>query len=180
MLATVILLTLFLAFTNGANDVSKGIATLVGSGVSNYRLAVGWGTAWTVAGALTAMIATQKLVAAFSGKGILHNPIAAPSFAFAVACWAIGWLLIATRTGLPVSTTHALTGALCGAGIAAGGFAGVAWKMVAAKVALPLAVSPLASLAIVLLIYPLARRTLAKRNEPVCVCVTDEAVLSTY
>ncbi len=179
MLATVILLTLFLAFTNGANDVSKGIATLVGSGVSNYRLAVGWGTAWTVAGALTAMIATQKLVAAFSGKGILHNPIAAPSFAFAVACGAIGWLLIATRTGLPVSTTHALTGALCGAGIAAGGFAGVAWKMVAAKVALPLAVSPLASLAIVLLIYPLARRTLAKRNEPVCVCVTDEAVLST-
>lgn len=178
LLPGLILLTLFLAFVNGANDVSKGIATLVGSGVSNYRLAVTWGTAWTVAGALTAMIATQKLVTTFAGNG-------SPSFAFAVACGAIGWLLIATRTGLPVSTTHALFGALCGAGVVANGFGGVAWKTILAKVALPLAVSPFASLALVLVVSLVRFRTDAKTaadggcqtaSDEMCICVTEPAM----
>src|SRR5881296_388565 len=47
MIAVVLLaLTIFVAFANGANDVSKGIATLVGSGVTNYRRAVAWGSLW--------------------------------------------------------------------------------------------------------------------------------------
>ena len=40
-----------LAFANGANDVSKAIATLVGSGITDYRSAIAWGTAWTMIGA---------------------------------------------------------------------------------------------------------------------------------
>src|SRR5258706_2481081 len=176
MLIALVALTLFLAFMNGANDVSKGIATLVGSGVSNYRLAVSWGTAWTVAGALTAMIATQQLVAAFSGKGLLLAPVHGSSFAFAVPGGAIGWLLIATRTGPPCSTTHPLLGALCGAGIASSGFGGVAWSAIAAKVALPLAVSPLASLAIVFVFSPLFRRE--RSREPLCVCVTESSLVT--
>ncbi|HSQ92262.1 MAG TPA: inorganic phosphate transporter, partial [Nitrospiraceae bacterium] len=48
-----------LAFANGANDVSKAIATFVGSGVTNYRSAIIWGTVWTVAGAaLAAFVAS--------------------------------------------------------------------------------------------------------------------------
>ena len=34
------LLVVSLAFANGANDVSKAIATLVGSGVADYRAAI--------------------------------------------------------------------------------------------------------------------------------------------
>src|SRR5260370_29671170 len=98
MLAALILLTLFLAFTNGANDVSKGIATLVGSGVSNLRTAVMWGTTWTVAGALVALVPTQALVAAFSGKGILRSPVAAASVRFSRACGAFRSLLVGSRT----------------------------------------------------------------------------------
>ena len=37
------LLILVLAFANGTNDVSKAIATLIGSGVTNYRTAIAWG-----------------------------------------------------------------------------------------------------------------------------------------
>jgi len=36
-----------LACANGANDVSKGIATLAGSRRATYRQAIGWGTLWT-------------------------------------------------------------------------------------------------------------------------------------
>lgn len=42
---------LALAFANGANDVSKGIATLAGSRRATYRQALAWGTVWTAAGA---------------------------------------------------------------------------------------------------------------------------------
>ncbi|HLB01506.1 MAG TPA: hypothetical protein VJM77_00045, partial [Nitrospiria bacterium] len=47
-----IFLVALLAFANGSNDVSKGIATLVGSGVTDYRKAILWGTFWTVVGGL--------------------------------------------------------------------------------------------------------------------------------
>ncbi len=30
------------SFANGANDVSKSIATLVGSGIADYRRAIAW------------------------------------------------------------------------------------------------------------------------------------------
>jgi PiT family inorganic phosphate transporter len=40
--AALALLTGLLAYANGSNDVSKGVATLVGSGVSNFRAAVLW------------------------------------------------------------------------------------------------------------------------------------------
>lgn len=165
-----VLLTLGLAFANGANDVSKGIATLVGSGTTRYRTAVAWGTAWTLAGGLTAAFLSQGLVETFSGKSFLVNPPGGSAFLLSVACGAIGWLFFATRTGLPVSTTHALAGALCGSGIAAAGASGVAWAAVAKKVALPLALSPVISAVIVLVLAPVALPVF-RRAQRFCVCV---------
>ena len=80
-----VLLTLGLAFANGANDVSKGIATLVGSGTTKYRAAVAWGTAWTLAGGLAAAFFSQGLVATFSGKGLLVSPPGGNAFLLSVA-----------------------------------------------------------------------------------------------
>lgn len=97
---TLIALTLVLAFANGANDVSKGIATLVGAGVSNYRGAVIWGALCSMTGAAAATFASQALVATFSGKGILAEPTTSPAFLLAIAIGAIGWLIIsALRAG---------------------------------------------------------------------------------
>lgn len=176
MLLLLVLLTLGLAYANGANDVSKGIATLVGSGVTDYRRAVGWGTLWTVAGGVCAMLLTTGLVATFSGKGLLTGPAPGSAFLVAVACGAIGWLAIATRTGLPVSTTHALVGGLCGAGVAAGGLDGVVWATVGKKAALPLALSPLISLALMALLYPVIRLAF-RRFEGYCVCLEHRPVV---
>jgi PiT family inorganic phosphate transporter len=170
MAFVLVLLTLGLAFANGANDVSKGIATLVGSGTTQYRRAVIWGTAWTLAGGLAAAFLSQGLVETFSGKGFLVKPVDGSALLLSVACGAIAWVLIANRTGLPVSTTHALGGGLCGAGLAAAGAPGVAWAAVARKVALPLALSPVASLALVLILAPAVLPVL-RRARRFCVCV---------
>lgn len=163
--ALLVALTLGVAYANGGNDVSKGIATLVGAGVTNHRRAILWGTVWTVAGGITAAFASRGLVAVFAGDGLRAN--------MAIAVGATAWLVVATRTGMPVSTTHALVGGLVGAGIAAQGVAGVQWAAVATKTAIPLAVSPLVALALMIGTYPLIRLAFCRLNR-YCVCVERE------
>ncbi|MGH9317913.1 MAG: inorganic phosphate transporter [Thermoanaerobaculia bacterium] len=175
-LAGLVLLALFLAFANGSNDISKGIATLVGSGVSNFRAAVLWGTLWTVAGGLVAAFASQGLVATFSGKGFLDHPVAGPAFLAAVATGAALWVLLASRTGLPVSTTHAIAGALAGAGIVEEGVALLHWSTLGKQVALPLALSPVVSIALIYAIFPLLRRAVS-RVETYCLCIERDTVI---
>ncbi len=165
-----------LAFANGSNDISKGIATLVGSGVSNFRRAVLWGTTWTVAGGLLAALAFQGLVATFSGKGFLDHPIEGSAFLGAVATGAIVWVLFASRMGLPVSTTHAIAGALAGAGIVEEGVRLLHWSFFAKKVALPLALSPVLSILLVSAVFPLFSRAIA-RVETYCLCIERRAVI---
>ena len=163
-------LTLMAAFANGTNDVSKGIATLVGSGVTDYRRALQWGTVCTIAGGITAAFVSRGLVAVFSGKGLLAAEPAGPSFLVAVALGAIGWVALSTRTGMPVSTTHALAGGLVGAGVAAEGISGVQWAALGSKIGLPLAVSPVAALVLMMGSYPVIRLAFRRFNR-YCVCV---------
>lgn len=54
MITLIAAVVLLLAWANGANDVSKGIASLVGGGVAQARRALWWGTLWTMLGGLTA------------------------------------------------------------------------------------------------------------------------------
>ncbi len=46
--------TAFVAYANGANDNFKGVATLFGSGTTDYQGALYWATGMTVAGSLAA------------------------------------------------------------------------------------------------------------------------------
>lgn len=135
----------FLAYANGANDVSKGIATLVGSGVTDYRRAIAWGTLWTAAGGVLGALFGGAMLATF-GNGLLA-PGTTPAFSAALAALigAAAWVLLATRTGLPVSTTHALVGSLVGVAATAYGVDAVRWSALGGRVFLPLLVSPLAS-----------------------------------
>lgn len=168
------LLVVSLAFANGANDVSKAIATLVGSGVADYRTAILWGTFWTTVGAgLSGLVATA-MVKTFS-QGLLAPGVPSSSIlATAVLAGAGLWVLVATRSGLPVSTTHALTGAIVGAGLVAFGTEGLLWEGIGKKILLPLILSPLLALMVSVLIHSLVR-ALAARWEGTCLCVMPTA-----
>src|SRR5437867_1691744 len=118
MLALLLLAVLALAYANGANDNFKGVATLFGSGTCTYRTALAWATVTTLAGSLLALVLADGLVSAFKGKGLVPDAVTTqPTFLMAVACGAALTILVATYAGLPVSTTHALTGGLVGAGV---------------------------------------------------------------
>lgn len=166
-----------LAYFNGANDVSKGIATLVGSGVTRFKTAVAWGTIWTLAGALTAAFAAQGLVAAFSGSGLISPMPEGPLFLLAVSFGALAWIGFATRTGLPVSTTHAITGALVGAGLVAVQAQGIRWGVLGEKFFVSLAFSPVFSLVLMFLLFPPLNFALG-RLQRYCVCCAQPATVS--
>ncbi len=159
-----------LAFANGANDVSKAIATLVGSGVTDYRSAIAWGTVWTMIGAAVGAFVARAMVNTFSHGLVQAGTIIEPAATLAVLTGAMAWVLFASRTGLPVSTTHALTGAIVGTGLVAFAGEGLIWSALGKKIALPLLFSPFLALTVSLLIHP-AVRALARKWEGSCLCV---------
>ncbi len=167
-------MVLLLSYYNGANDISKGIATLAGSGTVKDRTAVLWGTITTLLGALVAIGLTSALVRTFS-SGIVTSPITSAIFPLTVALGACSWLFIATTTGLPVSTTHAITGGLVGAGLALFGAEGIAWSLLLKKIALPLAISPLVSFGLAQLLFPMMRLALGNAQQ-YCVCMEVQHV----
>jgi PiT family inorganic phosphate transporter len=163
---------LFLAYSNGANDNFKGVATLFGSGAASYRTALVWATVTTLAGSLLALYLAGGLVSAFKGKGLVPDAvIGQPAFVLAVSLGAALTVLLATYTGLPVSTTHALTGGLVGAGLVAAGE--VHLRALAGSFLLPLLFSPLVSMLLTIAAYPLFRwaRRRGGVSRQTCVCV---------
>lgn len=164
---------LFLAYTNGANDNFKGVATLFGSRTADYRRALAWATVTTFAGSLAAIGMSAGLIRVFSGNGLVPASAAAhPGFLLAVGLGAALTVLLATLTGFPISTTHALTGALVGAGWTAVG-SQVNLAVLGRTFFVPLAVSPVLSLAFARLLYPLLRaaRERAGITKEICLCV---------
>ena len=166
-------LGLAIAYINGANDVSKGIATLVGSGVADYLSAVAWGTIWTGVGALVGVFLAKAMIQTF-GKGLFAADVH-PTMVAAVAtiAGAASWVAIATWKGLPVSTTHAIVGSITGVAILAYGTAGVSWAGLAARVALPLLLSPVLSLTLTVAALKMWS-AFAPNHQADCLCVETE------
>lgn len=168
----VLALAALLAFANGANDNSKGVATLVGHGASSPRDALAWAAATTALGALLGFFASAGLLQVFRAGFIGAGSERSAGFFVATLAGAVAWVLLATRTGLPVSTTHAILGGLVGAGLFEVGAAGIDWSVWVHKAALPLLVSPLLALALVYgVAQPLA--ALVRRTESRCVCAIE-------
>jgi PiT family inorganic phosphate transporter len=144
MITTLLFLAVcFLAYANGANDNFKGVASLFGSGTTSYRAALSWATVTTLAGSFAAIFLAETLLQRFSGKGLVPDTLtASPPFVLAVALGAGTTVILATRFGFPISTTHGLTGALAGAGFVAAGNA-VNLEVLGVQFVLPLLLSPL-------------------------------------
>lgn len=155
LIISLFLATLFLAYSNGANDNFKGVATLFGSGTTNYQTAILWATITTFAGGVASIFLAGTLVKNFSGQGIFPDEIAnVPEIHLAVAIASGVTVLIAALTGFPISTTHSLTGALLGAGLVAIGLKvnfAVLWQ----SFILPLFFSPLIAIFLAAGIYKL-------------------------
>jgi inorganic phosphate transporter, PiT family len=165
--------TLLLAYSNGANDNFKGVATLYGSGVLNYRQARLLSTVASVAGALAAALLAEALLKAFSGRGLVpSNVVNDPAFAASVALAAGLTVALATGIGMPISTTHALVGGLVGAGLLAAGSA-LNLGALAQQFLAPLLLGPIIAFVLAAALAGLQRRYWAAPvADESCACVS--------
>lgn len=169
-------IALFLAFGNGANDNFKGFATVWGTDALTYRQALILATLATLAGSLLSLYLANSLVQQFSGKGLLPPQIVdAPRFIASVGLGAALTVIIATRAGLPISTTHALLGGLVGAGLAASP-GELQLGRLGNTFVLPLLLSPVLAAVLGWLAY---RFLLLRPVEADCACVVDAPLVAT-
>ncbi len=169
--AFVIVGALVLAFANGANDNAKGIATLVAGKTLSLNRALQYAAATTFAGSIAAAVLGQRLLAAFSGKGLVADSVVQmPAFFAAVGIAAAVTVLLATRFGFPISTTHALVGGIAGVGLSA--HALFVPKIVGTFV-VPLLVGPILSLVLASAIYVILRSARLRMGvaRETCVCI---------
>jgi len=176
VLVALFLATCFLAYSNGANDNFKGVASLYGCRAASYRTAITWATITTFAGSIASIFLAQALLKKFSGKGLVpDNLVGSEALLLAVVLGAAVTVMLATRLGFPISTTHALTGAIVGCGLVAVG-PGVNFAALGKGFVLPLLLSPILAIALGAFLYFLFRslRLICGVEKQLCICLGAE------
>jgi PiT family inorganic phosphate transporter len=164
---------LFVAYANGANDNFKGVATLFGSGAADYGKALAWATITTLAGSVAAFFLASELIPIFQGKGLVPPQLSkSEPFVAAVVLGAASTVMLATKIGMPISTTHSLMGALFGSALVAVGL-DLGFEALAVNFFAPLVISPLCAVVIATFGFPLLTRVVQRSglNQENCLCV---------
>ncbi len=123
---------LFMAWGIGANDVANAMGTSVGSGAITIKQAVLIAAVFEFAGAFLAGGQVTKTIR----KGIVDADLLSSTpellvFGMLASLLAAGiWLLVASRFGWPVSTTHSIVGAIVGFAAVGLGMEAVHWNKV--------------------------------------------------
>lgn len=131
-LAMACIFGLFMAWGIGANDVANAMGTSVGSGAITIKQAVLIAAVFEFAGAFLAGGQVTKTIR----KGIVDSDLLSGSpdlliYGMLAALLAAGiWLLVASRLGWPVSTTHTIVGAIVGFAAVGIGYEAVKWAKV--------------------------------------------------
>jgi PiT family inorganic phosphate transporter len=125
-------LALYMAWAIGANDVANAMGTSVGSGALDLRGAIiiagifEFSGAFFMGGHVTDTVRKGML----DMTEVLAQPELLRYGMLAALAAAATLLVAATFFGLPVSTTHAIVGAIVGFGVVAFGFGCVVWSKV--------------------------------------------------
>jgi len=128
---------LFMAWGIGANDVANAMATSIGSRAITVKQALIIAAIFEFSGAVLAGGEVTRTIR----KGIIDSSSLTETpellmFGMLAALLAAGmWLLIASRRGWPVSTTHSIIGAIIGFAMVGIGMDSVQWGKVASIVA---------------------------------------------
>ena len=119
-----VLVCAYLAWNIGANDVANAMGTSVGSRALTLKQAVIIAAIFEFIGAffagdaVTDTVRKGILVVDFDNQAMVDAISADLMYGFIAAMMAAAvWLTIATRYGLPVSTTHSIIGGIVGVGL---------------------------------------------------------------
>jgi PiT family inorganic phosphate transporter len=160
------IMALYMAWAIGANDVANAMGTSVGSGALSIRGAILVAALFEFSGAFLAGGHVTETVR----KGMLDLTLLTPDqvkWGMLAALASAGTLLVgATRLGLPVSTTHAIVGAIVGFGAVSIGPEAVNWGKIGQIVASWLT-SPLLSGTLAFGVFQLTRKLVLDQEKPI-------------
>jgi len=150
-----------LAFGNGANDVGKSITALMRDPETaafqpSYKPLV-WGGFFSGLGSASAILISGRLFSVFTPQSILRTSPGSP-FILAALAGAAAWILLGTLLRVPVSTTHAIVGAVVLESVYLFGSSSLEWNFLLWRILFPLAAGPIAALIGVYLLSRLSRR----------------------
>ena len=116
-----IVLALAMNFINGLNDAAHAIATVVATKVLSPVKAVFLTAICNMIGPFIFTTAVAMTI----GTSVIHSSALTPRTIIIAMLVSTVLVLVATRAGIPISSSHALIGGLIGACVAAAGFAAV-------------------------------------------------------
>jgi len=158
---------LFMAWGIGANDVANAMATSVGSRALTIKQAILVAAVFEFLGAVLAGGEVTSTIR----KGIVDADLLSGSpelliYGMLASLLAAGtWLLVASRNGWPVSTTHSIVGAIVGFAAVGIGVDAVQWGQVG-TIVMSWVVSPLTAGFIAYLIYMSVQRLILTQDDP--------------
>ena len=161
---------LFMAWGIGANDVANAMATSVGSKALTIKQAILVAAIFEFAGAVLAggevtstirkgIVDTDLLIGMENGAQLLIYGMLAALLAAGT------WLLVASKNGWPVSTTHSIVGAIVGFAAVGIGVDAVQWGKVG-TIVMSWVVSPLTAGFIAYLIYRSVQKLILSQDDP--------------
>ena len=157
----------FMAWGIGANDVANAMGTSVGSKALTFRQAVIIAAIFECAGAVLAGGEVTKTIR----KGIVDVSSLGDTpellvYGMLASLLAAGiWLMVATRMGWPVSTTHSIVGAIVGFGAVGIGMEAVQWGKVG-TIAMSWVTSPLLAGAIAFALFRSIQKLIIDTDDP--------------
>jgi PiT family inorganic phosphate transporter len=158
---------LFMAWGIGANDVANAMATSIGSGALTLRQAIIIAAIFEFAGAVLAGGEVTSTIRKDMVDSSLFtdNPEVLIHGMLATLLAAGTWLLIASRNGWPVSTTHSIVGAIVGFAVVAVGIDAVNWSKVG-NIVMSWVISPLTAGVIAFFVFKSIQSLILVRSNP--------------
>lgn len=167
LLAGGIIISFYMAWNVGANDVANAMGTSVGSKALTLKRAV-------IVAAIFEFLGAFFLGGSVSDtmrKGIVDpglfagNPELLVYGMLAALLAAAIWLHLATALGMPVSTTHSIVGAVAGFGLLQFGFGAVEWSTMT-KIVMSWFISPVCGGILGYLMFILIRKLILDKDDP--------------
>jgi PiT family inorganic phosphate transporter len=158
---------IFMAWGIGANDVANAMATSVGAKALTIKQAIFVAAIFEFAGAVLAGGEVTSTIR----KGIVDASLLSDSpdlfiYGMLSSLLAAGiWLLIASKKGWPVSTTHSIVGAIVGFAAVGIGVEAVHWSKVG-TIVMSWVISPLTAGLISFLIFRSVQKLILEKEDP--------------
>lgn len=166
---------IFMAFNIGGNDVANSFGTSVGAGTLTIKQALCIAAIFEVSGAIIAggevTDTIRNKIVNLDGYGLSPDDLICIMMSALISAGL--WLLLATKKGWPVSTTHSIIGGILGAsltyGIIAQGFSVHSFDMVKwntiGSIAISWIISPLLGGVVSFAIYYCIKRYILRYNQ---------------